>query len=206
MKTNTSPFKRWAWLISGVLILAVIGCITIPLGDPEKSKIDDKLIGVWLSKPDDDGSQTLFTVTGYDSRTYFVSEFTFKKADEKITPGMRIDWKAWLTDVSGQTFATGEMISPSMLLASKEDNAEKYGIVKIVHSGDTLTIQSIDDDFVKNSNVQNSQELQDLIAKNLDNAKLFEGQEPLSLTRLTDQQSDQLNQILAAFGQGSGTK
>ena len=49
------------------MLLTIVGCITIPLGDPEKAKVDDKLLGAWMTKPDENGGQTLFTVLPFGS-------------------------------------------------------------------------------------------------------------------------------------------
>jgi hypothetical protein len=198
--------SRWnrplVWIIGG-LLLAAVGCIAIPLGDPEKSKVDDKLVGIWMNKPQDDGTQTMYTVTAYDSRTYFVSYFTFTKDKDAVTAKDRMDWKMWLTDVGGQRFATLQMITPQLLLGDPDskDNDEKYAIVKLTLDGDKLTVQAINDDFIKSSNIQNSKELEDFIAKNLDNSKLFNSDSEVE-TRVKDDQNDAASAVLKAFGQG----
>jgi hypothetical protein len=194
--------SRWnrpvVWVI-GSLLLAAVGCIAIPLGDPEKSKIDDKLVGIWMGKAEDDGGQTMFTTTAYDNRTYLVSEFDFKKANDSITIGSRVDWKVWLTEVGGQRFATAEIIDPKLLVdTDSADSKEKYAIMKLALSGDNLTMKAVNDDFVKSSGVKNAQELQDLIAKNLDNPKLF-GDEDMVLTRQTGDQTSLAKDVLNAF-------
>ena len=73
---NSHISRKGVFIIASVLILAFIGCISIPLGDPEKAKVDDKLLGAWITKPSEGGEQTLFTVVPYDiphgcAATYF---------------------------------------------------------------------------------------------------------------------------------------
>ena len=128
-----------------------------------------------MSKPEDGGKQSIFSVTAFDARTYSVSEFDFTKDKDNVTIKSRSDWKLWLTDVGGQTFATCQLIDQKLLVATKDDKSDddKYSILKLVRTGDSLTVQTLDDDFIKAANVQNPQELQDLIAKNLNNPKLF---------------------------------
>jgi hypothetical protein len=194
--------SRWnrplVWIIGG-LLLAAVGCIAIPLGDPEKSKINEKLVGVWMGKPEDGGKQTVFTVTAFDARTYIVSDFDFTKDKDNVTIKGRMDWKMWLTDVGGQTFATCQAIDPKLLAQAKGDSTDEiYAIFKVVLTGDSLTVQTVDDDFVKAANVQNSQQLQDLITKNLDNPKLF-SKEAAGLTRMTEEQKKDVSSVLDAF-------
>lgn len=203
--------SRWnrplVWIVGG-LLLAVAGCIAIPLGDPEKSKVDDKLAGIWISHAEDNGDQTMFAATAYDARTYFVSEFDFskEKGTKDVKAKDRMDWKMWLTDVGGQQFATLEMITPRLLLNSgDEDNSEKYAIVKLHLDGDKLTVQGVSDDFVKAADIKNSQQLQELIAKNLNNPKLF-SDDSLELTRVKNDQTNDASAVLDAFGQGEGIK
>jgi hypothetical protein len=208
--------SRWnrplVWIVGG-LLLAAVGCIAIPLGDPEKSKVDPKLVGVWMSKPGDD-DQTMFTVTAYDARTYFVSEFDFSKDKDKpdVTAKSRMDWKMWLTDVGGQQFATLEMITPQLLLNSpdSEDSKEKYAIAKLKLDGDKINIEMMNDDFVTAADIKDSQQLQDFIAKNLDNPKLFSKGDgtanDVDMIRVKDAQIEAASAVLSAFGQGSNGK
>src|SRR5581483_1195951 len=112
-----------------------------------------------------DGTQTMYTVTAYDSRTYLVSSFDFSKDKDGVKAKDRMDWKMWLTDVGGQRFATLQMITPTLLLSESNSNDadEKYAIVKLTLDGDKISLQAINDDFVKSANVQNSKELEDFI-------------------------------------------
>src|SRR5256714_89626 len=91
---SRNPFasRKGIFFAVCLVLLGFIGCISIPLGDPEKAKVDDKLLGAWLTKPEE-GKQTLFTVVQYDARTCLVSEFEFKKEADKIEPSGRFDWK-----------------------------------------------------------------------------------------------------------------
>jgi hypothetical protein len=199
--------RRRIFWISCALLVVAIGCIAIPLGDPEKSAVDPKLVGIWMTKAENKGDQTMFTVMTYDARTYFVSEFDFSRNKDTVEAKNRTDWKMWLTDVSGQQFATLQMITPRMLLdPDDKNNDEKYGIAKLKLDGDKLSIWTIDEDFVNSANLQNSQQLQEFIAKNLDNPKLFKDGDAADLSRVKDDQKENAGAVLAAFGQGEGIK
>ncbi len=59
-----------------IMIPAFIGllaCMPVPIGDPERSKIDDDLTGVWISVMDDEA--TLLIYEQYDKRTWLVRQY-----------------------------------------------------------------------------------------------------------------------------------
>src|SRR5690242_16052116 len=105
---NTFASRKAVLIVTTLVLLAFVGCITIPLGDPEKAKVDDKLLGAWMTRPGDEGEQTLFTVLPYDSHTCLVTQFDFKKEGDTIKPGGRFDWKMWTVDIKGTTFLSFE--------------------------------------------------------------------------------------------------
>jgi hypothetical protein len=188
--------RKGIFFVVCLVLLGFIGCISIPLGDPEKSKVDDKLLGAWLTKPED-GKQTMFTVVQYDARTCLVSEFEFKKDGDKIEPSGRFDWKMWLVDVKGTTFASMEMKNPQLAL---EPTGDVYASAKIKRDGDSLTIQTVKDDVVKNANISTSQQLEDFLAANLNNGDVFG--DALTLTKAKEDQKEEIGKVIDAFSSG----
>ncbi len=193
--------RKGIFITTCLVLMGFIGCISIPLGDPEKSKVDDKLLGAWISKPADDGKQTLFTVVQYDSHTCAVSEFEFGKDGDTIKPSGRFDWKMWMVDIKGTQFASMEMKNPQLAL---EPQSDVYASAKIKRDGDSITISPVKDELVKNANITTSQQLEDLIAANLNSPDLFG--DPLTLTKVEDDQKDMIGKVLDAFNGGGGMK
>jgi hypothetical protein len=193
---NAFCSRKGIFFTTCLVLLGFIGCISIPLGDPEKSKVDDKLLGAWLTKPED-GKQTMFTVVQYDSRTCLVSEFEFKKDGDKIEPSGRFDWKMWLVDVKGTTFASMEMKNPQLAL---EPTGDVYASAKLKRDGDSLTVQMVKDDVVKNANISTSQQLEDFIGANLSNGDVFG--DPLTLTKVKEDQKEEIGKVIDAFSSG----
>ena len=113
--------RKAVFLTACLVLLGFIGCITIPLGDPEKAKVDDKLTGAWMTMPQDDGKQTLFTVVPYDSRTSLVTEFEFSKDGDAGNRSGRLDWKMWTVDVNGTEFASVEMKAPQFAFGQDDE-------------------------------------------------------------------------------------
>jgi hypothetical protein len=194
-----SFFNRNFILIGACLaLIGFIGCISIPLGDPEKAKVDDKLVGAWVNKPDENGKQTMFTVVPFDSRACLVSQFDFAKTGDKIQPDARWDWKMWLVDVKGTTFASFEWKNPELAL---ENNAERFACAKLTKNGDTITIALVKDDFVKSKNITTSQQLEELIAANVNNAEMYG--DAIELTKVKDDQKEAVGKVFEAFRGGS---
>lgn len=187
-----------SFVVAGLLLAGFIGCIAIPLGDPEKAKVDDTLVGAWISKPAADGRQLLFTVVPYDARTCLVSEFEFTRKGDVVEPAGRFDWKMWMVDIKGTTFASMEMKNPQLAL---EPTADRYAAAKITRSGDTLTVQGVNDDFVKKANITTSKQLEDLIATNLNNADMVG--EATALMKVTESEKDSIGKVLDAYANGT---
>ena len=181
--------------------IVVAGCITVPLGDPEQSKVDGRLTGLWLSKAEgDDDEQVLVSCMPYDARTALVTQLGFTKYGGTVKPSGRLDWKMWLTDVRGRTFATFELVSPQILL---EPITEKYAVGQVEFSGDAVTLRMVSDSFVKGAKVSSEGELRKLIEANLDNPKLF-ADKPTELTRLTDEQNALAESVFDTFNGKGG--
>ncbi len=57
-----------------IALVGLLGCLPVPIGDPEKSRIDPELNGMWLMDGgDSDPAVTLFEP--YDKRTWLISQF-----------------------------------------------------------------------------------------------------------------------------------
>ncbi len=73
-------------LIMAPFVISVLACIEVPapIGDPETSKLNPKLSGVWLGKIDDD--LTLLVLQPFDKRTYLIGWFG-PESDEDTDEG-----------------------------------------------------------------------------------------------------------------------
>ena len=61
------------FLIMAPFLVCVLACLKAPIGDPETSKVDSKLSGVWLGEIEDD--LTLLVLQPFDKRTYLIGWF-----------------------------------------------------------------------------------------------------------------------------------
>lgn len=92
------------------VILATIACLPVPVGDPEKSKVDAALSGAYQqvsTDPADKDKTTVVILAPWDAHTYLLQYAT---SDTSTTPptGDVTNFKAWLTDLGGATFLTAQ--------------------------------------------------------------------------------------------------
>jgi hypothetical protein len=78
-----------------------------------------------------------------------------------------------------------------------EPQTDVYASAKAKRVDDTLTIQTVKDDVVKNANITTSQQLEEMIAANLNSGDLFN--EPATLTKVKMDQKEQVTKVLEAY-------
>lgn len=194
MRSNLA--KHVTWVIAFALIVGLVGCLEIPLGDPERSKVDDRFTGLWLQRGEAADDGTLVSVVPYDARTCLVTVMKFARGDDKqVTAREEGNYKMWFTDVGGVRFVTLEPKDPAGLLGK---TGKFYIVAKVEREGDVVTTTGVSDKLVKAANVTTPAELEKLIAGNLGNADLFGGSESYEL--LGPDRAEEAKAILAAFG------
>ena len=136
-------------LLSLLFVLALItGCLPTYVGDPEKSVVDDHLLGVWHLN----GSQEqLWFVQRLNSHQYLIQAYNFSRENgaPKVN-GMPLTLTGWLTDLDGQTYLSMRMFDPQQLTHPNSAAAKNaYLVARIKLSGDSLSAEGVTDDFVK---------------------------------------------------------
>lgn len=193
---------KWIFAATVALALGLAGCLPIPLGDPETSKVDDGLVGVWILKGGENDTPELLAVQKYDARTYLVSDMKYAKrpGGGYVSKG-QFDAKAWLTPVGGETFITGEFKEPKSLV---EDTGKTYYVAKVTHHGDEVKLQAVDEQFIKDANVSKPEELAKVITENVKNAKLYEA-DATTFVKAGADKAEELKAIFAAFSNPGDT-
>ena len=114
-KTMTSKFRS----LSGAALMLVIipifagllACMPVTIGNPERSRIDPELSGLWVIRvPDEEWA--LFMLEPYDKRTW-LGIMVEPEAPEGAAPGeYEVDelalYKVWLTKLRGEEFMVWE--------------------------------------------------------------------------------------------------
>lgn len=188
--------KPLTWVVAFTLLATLIGCLEIPLGDPEKSKLDDRFTGLWLQRGEAPDKGTLVAAVPYDPRTYLVTYMRFTRgADKQVVANEESTYKMWLTNVGGTTFLTLEPKDASTLLGKP---GTAYLVAKVSREGSVVTVTDVSDKLVKEAHVTTSAELENLIAGRLGDPDLFG--ETASYDLLGPDRADDAKSILAAFG------
>jgi hypothetical protein len=117
------------------LFAGLMACMPVPIGDPERSRIDPEISGVWFLETDD-GFDALYQLRPYDKRTWLMIGVPLNEGDaykgeplgintiddaiaaleahdigdEGITADATRMFKVWLAKIRGQVFMTWEMV------------------------------------------------------------------------------------------------
>ncbi len=153
-----------------VVILGLTACVEYPVGDSEKSKVDPKYSGVWVTK-EDGGEDNLLFLRPYDSRTYYVNIFTYSREGDEIKPSERLDFKAWLTSIGDATFISMECLSCEHFAGVGEK--PPYLVGKMDLKDGSLHLRFVNGDEEPAENANNSSELEKVIAENVDLDALY---------------------------------
>ncbi len=175
-------------------LLGLCSCLPVPLGDPEKSKVDARFNGVWEWR--DGGKMYLVIFQPYDGHTYFVDALTGEPGEgNAVKPLGRDIYKAWLTPVRGETFLT--MAPLEGVGALPGATPTKYLVAKIKIEGDTLTAYGIDPEYKKLKDVATPTALEKMISENMDDTTMF--LKPIMATKWDADQVEKLEKIRAGF-------
>ena len=195
-----------AWSISrrGIVTITLLGlmlglssCVGVPVGDPEKSKADSRYVGVWEWR---DAQLNRAVIRAWDQKTYVIDVMSGVDTGT-LQPRSRYVYKAWLTDIKGQTFLT---MQPADLVGMMNgDERPKYYIVaKVKLDGVTLTAMGLNAEFPKVKEAATAAALEQLIAQNIDDPKLYTT--AIVATKWTPEQMKGLDKLVETFKEFKG--
>ena len=113
-------------------IVGLLACMPVPIGDPERSRIDPEITGVWLGL--DDNEPAFYAFESYDKRTWLLTIVPIEEGNEADWEDYQLSkyadlnrlienetvgedgatatgvslYKAWLTKLGGEWFMTLE--------------------------------------------------------------------------------------------------
>jgi len=176
-----------------LMITAFIGllaCIPVPIGDPERSRINDSMTGIWIGT-DEDGLSVL-VLEPYDKRTWLVGWYIVElqvehdlegydsyeelieitRTAEHVGTGV-IFFKGWLKKIRGRLFMTWE---PKAIFENFEDFEHELWFVWDVDlsQADQMTLRMVDHEFDGFDDVdQTRRAFESVIRRNVDNPELY---------------------------------
>ncbi|MFQ6004130.1 MAG: hypothetical protein ACE5OQ_01390 [Woeseia sp.] len=186
------------------MLLGIMACfvLPVPIGNPERGRIDPTLSGVWMGVGDE--LVVLLVLEPFDKRTWFVSWVFLEFADEvdseaevdindiieegghaavypvidrwlqedKIEIEHFMPFKGWLTNIRRERFITWE---PKAVLWSEDRMRPDHWWVMRLRDVDenNFVLDFIDPEFEDLKEVQTSKEAERILRKNLENPDLY---------------------------------
>ena len=171
MTKNTRSLSGALLMLMIIPIFAgLLACMPVPIGDPERSRIDPDLNGPWVM---DDGSDVnLYLYQPYDKRTWlvvgaeieegseadiddlhietagdvFAALQTYPIGSDGITSRTTIAFKAWLTKLGGVQFMTWEPVGG--MNSDGSFTPEYWFVFKVVkETEDRINLYLVDPDY-----------------------------------------------------------
>jgi hypothetical protein len=189
--------KRMILLASVGLIalaLVVVGCHTVPLGDPEKSVVDPALAGWWISDKADKAGWLAY-ISPYDSRTYLITTYAYKGEGDAVKRDFKLTNKAWMTTVGGMDVMCLKVIDPEWDLQGGADVDARYSYFRIRKPAPgVMEATPLNIDFLKDTKTPD--ELARKIADNVNNPELWKGGDPLTLRLVPPEKNEDVKKIV----------
>ncbi|MDH3303614.1 MAG: hypothetical protein OEM50_00115 [Gammaproteobacteria bacterium] len=171
MKPNTrSASGALLMLMIVPVIVGLLACMPVPIGDPERSRIDPAITGVWVLLDGTDSS--FFAFEPYDKRTWLLTGVPIDAGDEAalddfelenysdladfidagpvvgrdgLTAGKIANYKVWRTKLGGEWFMTWE---PKTVFDNESFLPEVWFVFRLERPDeDTLVLTMLDDDL-----------------------------------------------------------
>ena len=203
------------------LLVGVWACFPVPVGDPEKSRIDPSMSGLWL------GEDVLMVLDPYDKRTWLISCFEFstkpdsdsKGTDESASDSsdegfsnlellrknrLEIDgfsiYKGWLTKIKSERFITWES---KTLTETLPDMAPEYWVVFRVRQGsdEVMHFDSLGLDDEEFDDIETRSQAEKFIRRHMNDPDFYsDNSEPLMFGRLSKGDYEAASRLIKQFG------
>ena len=187
------------------IFAGLLACMPVPVGDPERSRIDPELTGVWLPLSGQEATideSGIYVFERYDKRTWLISGvgmdhgedsdssdydlstyqgFADMAAAEPVSENHLhaqsiVIYKAWLKKLGGELFMTWE---PKVLLDDGIPEPEVWFVYRVIKGGhDSFQLQLVDSESDLFDDVEQTRRAYEkVISRNVDNPELYSGQD-----------------------------
>ena len=178
------------------IFAGLLACMPVPIGDPERSRIDPELTGVWavLSSGEYTDEPGFYVFEPYDKRTWLVSGAGLEEGDDSDLSKydltsyagfvelvadddqIYIDeiavYKAWLKKLGGEVFMTWE---PKIVIDDGIAEPDVWLVYRIIKDGpDTIRMQMVNAESDLFDGVKETRRAYErVISKNASNPELY---------------------------------
>lgn len=190
-------------------IIGILACLPVPIGDPERSRIDPEITGIWAFCDDHDAAFYVFEP--FDKRTWLLTGVELEEGDDAdfndydlssceglarlmetepvgedgATATEMVMYKVWMTKLGGVWFMTWE---PKGLFGSEHFAPETWYVFR-VDKPDNSTLElrlCCDDEFLPDDLAETRRAYERVIKKNAKNPEMF-SEDPMILERVGDE-------------------
>lgn len=187
-------------------IIGLLACMPVPIGNPERSRIDPDISGVWVMLGD--GDDAFYTFEPYDKRTWLLTGVPIEEGegadlsdydletyedlvtlmnnepvgDDGATATSITMYKAWRSRLGGEWFMTWE---PKGLLGEDGFNPDYWIVLRFTKpDADTINLYLVNGEAAAFKDVQKTRRAYErVLKKNLENKDVI-SEEPLRLFRV----------------------
>lgn len=158
-------------------ILGLLACLPVPIGDPERSRIDPTISGVWVYMEGDE-RRGFYAFEPFDKRAWLLAGIESGSGNDKVA-----FYKGWLTKLAGEHFMTWE---PKGVYDNETFTPEVWFVFRIERPDpDTLELWLVDGDNEVFKGVEETRRAYErVLKKNVRNADIYD-EDPTRMIRLT---------------------
>jgi hypothetical protein len=206
-------------------LLACIPTFPVPIGDPEKSRIDPEISGMWVGGVD--GELTVWSFIPYDKRTWLMSWQIIEPLDDSCEPEESdpekdymsyqeirdfldyvgtaclntqsfMNWKAWLTELGGRRYVT--LQNKSLAMFEELDEEEWWWVFGIeLSKPDLLRVSEIDSEHEVFSDIEEEKatrrKYERVFRKQSKNPEFY-GSDPIGMHRVQEDDLEMFAELL----------
>jgi hypothetical protein len=206
-------------------LLACIPTFPVPIGDPEKSRIDPEISGMWVGGVD--GELTVWSFIPYDKRTWLMSWHIIEPLDESCEPEQSdpekefmtyqeirdlvddaatsclsvetmMNWKAWLTDLGGRRYVT--LHNKSLFMLGEPSEEEWWWVFGIeLSKPDLLRLTEIspeDEAFADIEEEKATRRKYERVFRKQSKNPEFYGSDPIGMHRVQEDDLERFAELL----------
>lgn len=129
------------------VVLFLGACLPVGAGDPEASKVDARLAGVWAEINEDGSEGDVVVLLPFDSRAYVMRSVKVDRTKGGVEIESEGLYKAWLATIGGVTFVTAQPLYPREAVADGKIPGLFVAAVTLSEDGTEIEAKGVDPGF-----------------------------------------------------------